>query len=289
MDSKTKTTDPTRRVHPADPNFLTILGKAFGILNAFTTSDVWLGSTELGIRANTPKPTVSRLAKSLASMGYLHYSSRRRKYRLGIGVLTLGYGARSELAINELAHIYLKQIANEFGVHASLAGYDQTDVVNLVVCHSNNTLMTLRLEEGSRIPLAGTATGHALLAAVTGPDREYLWKELAHRHHKHWAELRKGIEKSAEQIRQNGYTLSDGGWHTDINGVASPIPLGPGNPARALACGAPARHLPRRKMDLIGARLAEIAQRIAREVTGGIGSVAGATRKEIAHTEGVTD
>lgn len=249
-----------------DPQFLAILDKAFRILSAYTVSDIWLGSTEIGIRADIPKPTASRLAQSLAALGYLHYSPRRRKYRLGMGVLSLGYGARSELTINEVARPHLQTIADEFGVHASLAGYSQTDVVHLDVCHSSNTLMTLRLEPGSRIPLAGTATGHALLAALDGTERAHVMKELERRHHKHWAKLFRGIEAGIKQVEHVGYTVSEGGWHTDINGVACPLRLGPGDPARVIACGAPARHLPRRKMDLIGHRLLEAARSIAREI-----------------------
>ncbi|MCC5857471.1 MAG: IclR family transcriptional regulator [Ectothiorhodospiraceae bacterium] len=249
-----------------DPQFLAILDKAFRILSAYTVSDVWLGSTEISIRADLPKPTASRLAQSLAALGYLHYSSRRRKYRLGLGVLSLGYGARSELTINEIARPYLQRIADEFGVHASLVGYSQTDVMHLDVCHSSNTLMTLRLEPGSRIPLAGTATGHALLAALDEKERAYLMKELERRHSKHWTELRRGIEADIEHVERIGYTRSEGGWHTDINGVACPLRLGPGDPVRAISCGAPARHLPRRKMDVIGRRLLEVARDIAREI-----------------------
>ena len=57
-------------------------------------------------------------------------------------------------------------LADEYNVHASLAGRDRLDAIQLEGCHSTKTLMTLNTQVGTRIPLAGTATGHALLAAL---------------------------------------------------------------------------------------------------------------------------
>lgn len=252
--------------HTVEGDFVAVLGKGLSVLNTFTVSDVWLGSTEMATRANLPKPTSSRLAKALASMGYLHYSTRRRKYRLGIAVLGLGYAARAEFSISEITRPYLQRLADEFGVHASLAGRDQTDVVQLEVCHSSNTLMTLQLEVGSRIPLAGTATGHAILAAASDSERKYLMSYLANRHYKHWSSIEQAIESGIRQVRQHGYTTSLRGWQTDINGVAAPLASPGGVPVRVLSCGAPARHLPRKKMDEIGVCLVEAASQITREL-----------------------
>src|SRR5699024_7211292 len=109
---------------------------------------------------------------------------------------------------------------NQFGVHVSLVMRDQTDALHIEVCHSNNTLMTLRLEAGSRIPLAGTATGHALLAAVPKDEQAYLMPYLEKRHHKRWEELGPVVAEGIEQVTRTGYTISRHGWQTDINGVA---------------------------------------------------------------------
>ena len=253
--------DTTDTPQDAGRSFVAVLERAFHILDAFTVTDVWLGTTEIAARAALPKPTASRLAKSLALMHYLHYSPRRRKYRLGIGVLSLGYAARAESRINETIRPYLQDLADRFGVHASLVTRDQTDALHLDVCHSNNTLMTLRLEAGSRIPLAGTATGHAILAASSNAERKYLMDFLANRHHKHWPKIKAAVQDGIEQVDRYGYTISQRGWQTDINGVAAPLSI-PGNPVYVLSCGAPALHLPRKKMDDIGICLVDASRQI---------------------------
>lgn len=254
-------------------NFVTVLDRSFRILDSFTATDVWLGTTEIALRTSLPKPTASRLSKSLATMDYLHYSPRRRKYRLGIGVLSLGYAARAENRVNEIIRPYLQQLADDFEVHASLVTREETDALHLDVCHSSNTLMTLQLEIGSRIPLAGTATGHAILAASSDAERSYLMDYLENRHHKHWPRIKATIEDGIEQIQLNGYTRSQHGWQTDINGVAAPLVI-PGSPVYVLSCGAPALHLPRKKMDDIGERLVKASQEIIDQIAAKNGSPA---------------
>ncbi len=213
-----------------------------------------------------PKPTTSRLLQALAALGHLHYSQRRRQYRLATGVLTLGYAARETLSVSEVVRPHLRALADEYNVHASLATRERLDVIQLQVAHSLKTLMTLQLEEGSRIPIAGTATGHALLAALPAAERRTLMEHLRHRHQRHWDEISARIEDGIRQCEERGYTTSLASWQTDINGVAVPL-VGPGgSPVLALACGAPARHLPRRRTEEIGRRLVAVARTVEREM-----------------------
>lgn len=246
--------------------YVAVLEKGMRVLNAFAVDDVWLGSTEIASRAGLPKATAARFANSLAMMNYLHYSPRRRKFRLGIGVLSLGYEAQAELSITYAAQHYLHVLADKYGVHASLGARDRTDVIQLAVCHSSNTLMTLRLEVGSRIPLAGTAMGHALLGAMPEAERTHIMEYLAQRHHKHWSEIKKNIERGIQEIERHGYTTSQRGWSTDINGVAAPLIIPGETEALVLACGAPARHLPQKTMIMIGKELVENAKKIAEDI-----------------------
>jgi len=242
-----------------DRTFVVALSKGMRILEAFTPEVKWLGNAELSERANMPKPTVSRFTKVLTAMGYLYYSTSRRQYRLGYSVLALGYAGRSGSSISEIVRPYLQSLADDFNLHAALVGRDGTDVLHLEVSHSANTLMTLRLEVGSRIPLAGTASGQALLSRIPLKERDSLFDHLKERHKKHWSSLAAKIRAGIAEIEAKGYTTSREGWFTDINGVAAPIgPIG-GSPVLALSCGAPSKHLSSDKLAIVGKRLVSVA------------------------------
>lgn len=244
----------TRGAVSADRNFVTALGRGLMVLESFADRPVWQSSTEVANAVRLPKPTASRLLQGLAAMGYLHYSPRRRQYRLGTAVLALGFATRDSCSMGDLVRPYLEELADEFGVHAALGARDRLDVIHLEVCHSKKTLMTLQLEVGSRIPLAGTATGHALLAALPDAERRLLLEHLRLRHTKHWPDISAKIDEGVRQFGERGYTWSVASWRQDINGVAVPLACVEGPPL-VLSCGAPARHLPRRTMDEIGRRL----------------------------------
>ncbi len=257
-----------RRTHgavSADRNFVTALGRGLLVLESFVDRAVWQSSTQVANAVCLPKPTASRLLQGLAAMGYLHYSSRRRQYRLGTAVLALGFAARDRSSFGDVVRPYLEQLADEFGVHAALGGRDRLDVIHLEVCHSSKTLMTLRLEVGSRIPLAGTATGHALLAVLPEAERRNLLQHLRLRHTKHWPGIAAKIDEGMRQFRERGYTWSVASWRLDINGVAVPLTCIEGSPL-VLSCGAPARHLPRRTMDEIGRRLIAVKDALCSQI-----------------------
>ena len=260
----------TSGVVSKDRDFVNALARGLAVLEAFsTTEQVWLNGMEVAQRVGLPKPTTSRLLQALTGLGYLHYSPRRRQYRLGTSVLSLGFAAREPFSLGDLVRPYLKELADTYNVHASLAGRDRLDVIELEVCHSLNTLMTLRLEVGSRIPLAGTATGHALIAPLPQVELDYLFTHLKVRHEKHWDELKASIEKGRSEVADHGYTTASASWNTDINGVAAPLIFPGGSPVYALACGAPARHLSAVKQRAIGQRLVAVAHTIEKQLRDG--------------------
>jgi len=253
-----------------DRSFVKALARGLMILEAFSKSDSgWMTATEIAESVKLPQPTVMRFLRSLQRTGYLHNSENRRQYRLGAGVLALGYAAREPFSLGELARPYLYDLANTYNVHASLAKRDRLDAIELEVCHSLKTLMTLQLEVGSRLPLAGTATGMALIAALPPTEYDYLMNNLQERHSQNWHHLLPQIEAACAEVASVGYVTAHGSWNTDINGVAVPLVSPGGSPVFSLACGAPALHLSREKQHVIGERLLDIKAAIEEKIRSG--------------------
>jgi DNA-binding IclR family transcriptional regulator len=75
----------------ADRQFSMNLARGMEVLRAFTAVDPVLGNREISDRTGLPKPTVSRLTYTLTLLGYLSRVEGLQKYRLGSGVLSLGY------------------------------------------------------------------------------------------------------------------------------------------------------------------------------------------------------
>ena len=78
-----------------DRKFVTALARGLDVLRCFRPYETNLTNQEIAQRTGLPKPTISRLTHTLRKLDYLVYSERTGTYRLGAGVLALGFGVLS--------------------------------------------------------------------------------------------------------------------------------------------------------------------------------------------------
>lgn len=253
---------PTGDEAADDRQFVTALARGLELLRAFTPRRPLLGNQELAEATGLPRPTVSRLTHTLVRLGYLTYSERLAKYALGTGVLSLGYTVLSNMGVREVARPLMQQLADHAQAAVSLGSRDRLSMV--YVEHSRSrSAVTLRLDVGSRIPLATTAMGRALLAALPDGERRYLMDHLARHDRAGWPKLRKGIEQAIAHYEAHGFTLSAGDWDPDVNAVGVPLVPPDGGPILAFNCGAPAFLLPRERLASdVGPRLVHLVRNV---------------------------
>lgn len=221
-----------------DRQFVVALARGLEVLRAFAPGDALLGNQEIAARTGLPKPTVSRLTHTLCRLGYLRHSGRHAKYELGAGVLALGYAALAGIGVRQVARPLMQELAERANASVSLGGRDRLEMVYVEHCRSAATV-SLRLEVGSRIPLATTAMGRALLAALPEGERDYLMGHLRRRHGADWAEVRAGVERAVEDVRDRGFAVSAGDWQRDVHAVGVPLVPPDGSAVLAFNLGGP--------------------------------------------------
>ncbi|XKE47306.1 IclR family transcriptional regulator [Halomonas organivorans] len=245
-----------------DRNFVTALARGLELLRAFEAGEEYLGNAELSSRTGIPRPTVSRLTYTLTQLGYLQHSERLEKYRLGAGVLGLGYRYLASVGIREIARPHLQRLADELDCNVSLGTADRTDMVYLESCHGGGPLI-MRLETGSRLPIAASAMGRAWLCGLPEARRETVMARLAERHGEDWSRLAAAIERSLTDHAERGFCLSEGDWQAQISGVGVPLVFQDGAEVMALNAGGSALALPREVLvETLGPRLREVAAAI---------------------------
>jgi len=249
-----------------DRQFVTALARGLEILRAFVPNDGPLGNQEIAQRTGLPKPTVSRLTHTLTRLGYLNYLDRLEKYQLGTAVLSLGYAVLANLGIRMIARPFMQELADYGGASVSLGSRDRLNMVYIEHCRPD-TPITLRLDLGSRIPLATTAMGRALLAALPGDERTYLMEHIAAADPKQWPRVRAGIEQALQDYRTLGFTLSAGDWQPDVHAVGVALKPADGSPMLALNCGGPAFLYDRKRlMNDLGPRLVNLVRNVEASV-----------------------
>lgn len=235
------------------------LSRGLDLLSCFADAPVWLSNSVIASRTGLPAPTVARLTKSLTAMGLLHYSHSRRRFRLAPGIMRLGSSVRCEAHLVEMTRPQMQGFADRHRIHVSLVALDGTDGVNLEVCHSASTPVTLRIEAGSRVPVIANAGGHALLACLSGVERKGLIDALSRQHRGRWQRFEADMRHSLNDIEAVGYARCVGRWHPDVNGVAVPLRAATHGGALAISCAAAACSLPGERLDELGRELVLLA------------------------------
>ena len=245
-----------------DRKFVTALARGLEVLRAFTPSEGLLGNGEIAERTGLPKPTVSRLTYTLTKLGYLTHVERMAKYQLAPGSLALGYSALANMRIRQVARSYMQELADYAGAAVALGTRDRLDLIYVELCRSRSGAM-LRVNLGSRIPIATTAMGRALLAGLPESEREWLFGYIKRQEGKRWPQVRASLEQALEEYAAQGFTIAVGDWERDISAVGVPLVAPDGSGVFAFNCGAPAFQFTRERLTSdIGPRLVNMVRNV---------------------------
>lgn len=251
-----------------DRKFVVALARGLEVLRVFTPSDRLLGNQEISARTGLPKATVTRLTYTLTLLGYLSHIERLAKYQLAPATLALGYSTLASMRIRQIARPHMQALANYSGASVALGSRDRLNLLYVEHCRAKSAVM-LRLDLGSRIPIATTAMGRALIAAVPEKERDFLMRHIARREGKSWPKVRAGIERAVKDLAARGFTLSVGDWQKDVAAVGAALIPSDGSGIFAFNCGAPAFHFTRARLEAdIGPRLVNMVRNIEAELGG---------------------
>jgi DNA-binding IclR family transcriptional regulator len=246
-----------------DRQFVTALARGLDILGAFRPGESHLTNSELAARTNLPRPTISRLTHTLTTLGYLVYEEAIEKYRLGGGVLALGYVTIANMGIRQVARPFMQDIADFARSACALGDGHDLGMIYVENCRGKDAPFTLGLDVGSRIPLASTAMGRAYIAGLPPEKRNALLKRLAKDHGKDWPRLHKRLLTALADFDRVGFVTSVADWTPEINAVGVPVVFEESGTVMALNCGGAASLLkPDFLKSEIGPRLVAAARQI---------------------------
>lgn len=220
----------------SDRKFVVALARGLEILRTFRINDGFLGNQEIAERTGLPRPTVTRLTYTLCELGYLTRMPRLGMYQLAPTVVTLGYSALGNLPIRQVARSHMDEAANTLGAPVAMGVADRNRALYLDISRGSSAY-TIQLDIGARIPIATTAMGWALMAAMPSDERGTLFDRLAERYGDEWPRSRRLIENAIEGFSEHGYVTSVGSWRSDTNAVSVPLVAADGSGIYAFNCG----------------------------------------------------
>jgi DNA-binding IclR family transcriptional regulator len=226
---------------------VTPLARALDLLSAFTAQDGWLSSRELAERTDLPASTVTRIARTLADLGYLHFAPDTCRYRLAAAVLALGYAAIANSGVQRQSRQKMREFALQHRMHLSLGSRDRLDIIVVESFSGAQSPLALDLQVGSRVGICSSPMGWALLSALPELERYYLMENVERRMPREWPRLRRQVAEATAQVHEHGYCVSQGGWGAAMTTIAAPIVLERQAPL-VISCIGPNAHASRTRI-----------------------------------------
>jgi IclR family transcriptional regulator, positive regulator for flagellar biogenesis len=221
---------------PARPDTVSALERGVAVLRCFTETRRTLTSTELSRLTGVPRPTVTRLASTLVTLGLMKQETDGERYMLGPGVVSLARVFLAGLDVRGIARPHMQALAETVGGSVYLAVPDGLDMVLIEASRPRSTMLAPRLDVGSRAPIANSALGRAYLWALPADERSRVIESLRLARGSDWAALEAPMKKALEDGDKLGYLISAGEFHREINSVSVPL-VGPTGDVMALNCG----------------------------------------------------
>ena len=241
---------------PKDRNFVTALARGLQVLRCFRHNEVSLTNADFAERTGLAKATVSRLTYTLCALEYLVPDARTGSYRLGAGVLKLGFGVLSALDIADVAAQEMRALRdgpNSY-ITVALGEAHLCDVVYVATERSREEVaLTMRI--GSRLPLFRSAMGRAIMVGMTDPMREALFDRARAIAPETEQEGRENYALAREEFAAKGFCSSFGEWRQDVNGIAVPLHSLSGARVYGLNVGGPSFHVKKRQLETVYAPL----------------------------------
>ena len=253
---------------PARPDTVSALERGIAVLRCFDEDRRVLSPTDLARLTGIPRPTVTRLASTLVTLGLMKQEHGSERFMLGPGVVSLARVFLAGLDVRAVARPHMQALAESLGGSVYLAVRDGLEMVLIEACRPRSSMLAARLDVGSRAPMANSALGRSYLAAVDPAERKALIESLRLARGSDWGSLEPGLNRALDDAVKFGYCISAGEFHREINSVSVPL-VGPKGEVMALNCGSAAfvfseEHLRRE----IAPRLIEMAKVLAREIGG---------------------
>ena len=266
----THSTSTESGVTEARPDTVSALERGIAVLRCFDETRRLLGPTELAKLTGIPRPTVTRLAGTLVTLGLLKLDVQSERFMLGAGVVTLARAFLAGLDIRAVARPHMQALAEQFGGSVYLAVRDGMEMVLVEACRARSSMLAARLDVGSRVPMANAALGRAYLAAIPASERAQLIEVLRLARGSDWSALVPGLNRALDDALSLGYCVSAGEFHREINSVSVPL-IGPDGEVMALNCGGAAFAFTEERLRLeLAPRLIAMALKIADEIGGSV-------------------
>lgn len=213
------------RIDPEDNRYIVPgLERGLLLLSQFSRHRRSCGAPELAQRLQLPRSTVFRLLCTLEGMGFLERTESGREYKLGLGILRLGFEYLASLDLTELGTPLTNRLCQQVGHAANLVVRDGRHIVYVCKATTSSTPFIGAVAIGTRLPAHATVLGQVLLSGLNLSELKNLYPEpRLESFTAHTPNDVNELYQASVHIREQGYVVGEGFYERHISTVAAPV------------------------------------------------------------------
>lgn len=248
---------------PKEPSFITILGRAFTIMEELLKSDKPLGVSELARLTGIPKANTFRIMKTLEELKAV--GPKEDGYILGSKMIELGAGAKHNDEFMLVAKPYLQKLSKtcEETVNLGIMFQDYVLFIHTELAEQRSLVASLP----PVTPLYCCSVGKIFLAYQTNKELEHYFK--VHHPIKRTINTRttkEALLQESEKIRRDGIAHDHEEYDYGLSCIAAPIFLGE-NLAAGISLSGPTSRLQYKGYAFLEKELKATAEALSKEAT----------------------
>lgn len=245
-----------------DSHRLSSVTTAIHLLKTFSEEEPELGISELAKRLEIAKSTVHRLATALLDEGLLDQNQETGRYRLGIGMFSLGSQVRTRLDVAVEAKPFLNDLRASLGENARLGILNRRNVVFIHDFESNEAVR-LRSITGQYRPAHCTAEGLCLLAGMRSSALESWASEPLQPRTDHSIKTSEDLLERIRRVRRIGYATEEEECEIGTRCIAAPIFQADGKVIASIGLAGPRLRLKKRDFPQLAEEVMAYAQKLS--------------------------
>lgn len=197
-------------------------GKGLSVILAFEGHNRVLSIPEIAAKVGLNRAVTRRLVRTLEQLGFV--SADRGRYELTPRVLRLAQGFMQTRSIPQLIQPLLRNASHEIGESVSFAMLDDDEAIYVAHAFVPSRFSLNMVTVGSRVPLAPTAIGRAMLAFLDKPKRDEILDRIDFTPYTpHTLTDRKALTDLLNFIRISGFCYAEAEYVEGVNSLAVPV------------------------------------------------------------------
>ena len=265
MATANTTADPRAGHAEAEPRGASVIVTVIQVLRCFTVDQPLQGVTEIAGRVGLHKSSVSRILATLEKEQVVERDTTSRKYRLGLGLLSIAGPLLNDLDVRRAALPVLRDLTERSQETTALVVWSGGEAVTVEQVPSPQQIKHTN-PLGTRYQSAESASVQVFLAVM--PTAEVLEGLSTGRPHL-LDSTAEGIDAfigELARVAARGYAVNHGRTSPDEVGVAAPVRDHRGEVVGAVLIAAPAYRVPVDSVDRLGRQAVEAAAEVSKRL-----------------------